>query len=142
MVVIILIVRYGEPFAPTAGVAWPENPTAKRIGFKFLFGGNNTVKLQVHNGTTYTEVDSGYVPASISGNGNHYFVFGTDGAGNITLTIWKPDGTTVTCSTANGPTGVYDASGGNSFGYQASIAGTTTTGYNSSPTHPIIQIGY
>lgn len=137
----ILIVRYGEPFTPTAGVAWTENPTAKRIGFKYVLGGSNTIKLQVHNGTTYTEVDSGYVPANISNNGNHYFVFGSDGVGNVTLTIWKPDGTTVTCSTANGPTGAYQ-SGGNTFGYQASIAGTTTTGLNLGPTHPIIQIGY
>jgi len=127
------LARVGEANTPTAGVALPENPTnvQKVVGVKYAVG--SSVRLQVANGTTYTEVDTGYTPA----NGTTiYPVVSWDGSGNVTLEVYHPSGK-ATASTALGPTG--NAQNTTSTGYVCQLAGTgaNTASVNYVNTHPV-----
>jgi ribosomal protein L35AE/L33A len=103
------------------------NLTQKGIGIYMQGGGSSDVYLTVHDGTTLTNVASGFAPARQTVT--HYFVY-SDGAGNVYLYLngeYK-------CQTSLGPTGtttknycVYEEqieSGGTGSSYTACMAGT------------------
>jgi hypothetical protein len=74
------------------------NITSKGIGWFLQGGGAAQVNLTVHDGTTRTDVLSGFTPGTQTCF--HYMVF-SDGAGNVYLYI----NGTLRCQTALGPVG-------------------------------------
>jgi hypothetical protein len=129
----ITMARLGEPFTPTAGVVWPENPTSKRIGIKYVWGNStNTIRFQIHDGTNYYEIDSGYVPTPFNNNWFHYFIISHNGLGTATVEIYRPNGSVITLTSNNAPTSGGD---GVSIGWQQSTALTTSVTNNISPSH-------
>ncbi len=94
----------------------------KGVGWKFTGGSSTPLILQVHNGTTLSNVNSSFTPVT---NGAFNWNIYSDGAGNVTLYI---NGSSVATS-ANGPTG---AASGTAVIYQEEIAfsGTPALGYN------------
>ena len=132
-----LLSRIGETNAPTAGTVLPDNPTNKRVGWKYVYG-NNTIKLQVHDGTTYYETDTGYTPTT----GFHYIVYGHNGAGTASITIYAPNGSVVTATRANAPTGGWESVISGSFVLQLASNSTTAASVNLTSSHPCFGISW
>lgn len=127
--------RLGVTNSPTAGVVMPaDDTTGKWFGWKYVFG--ETIKLQVYNGTTYQETDTGYVPA-LNTDAFIYVVCWIDGAGTAYIEITKPDGSVVTASRTGAPTGTAANTTSTSWINQFSGVGTNTASYNAVSLHPV-----
>jgi hypothetical protein len=124
-----LISRLGVTNGPTAGVVIPENDTTtKWFGWKYVYG--SSIKLQVYDGTTYQETDTGYTPTFTAFSQPVYIVCWSDGAGTAYIEITKPDGTTVTASQTGCPTGAATGATNQSWVLQLSGTGTQTGNTN------------
>lgn len=124
-----LISRIGVANSPTAGVVIPENDTTtKWFGWKYVYG--SSIKLQVYDGTTYQETDTGYTPTSSAFSQPVYIVCWSDGAGTAYIEITKPDGTIVTASQTGCPTGAATSATSQSWVLQLSGTGTQTGAVN------------
>jgi hypothetical protein len=133
-----LLSRFGISNGPTAGVALTiDDTTTKYFGWKHTSG--SSIKLQVYNGTTYQETDTGYTPQFIGNVTPHYIVCWSDGAGTAYIEITKPDGTIVTASRTGCPTGSATSAITQSWVLQLSGTGTQTGSYNVNATPPVFS---
>jgi len=124
-----VISRIGVANSQTAGTALPTDDTStKYFGWKYIY--NQSIKLQVYDGTTYSETDSGYTPPTSGTNFNHNITCYSDGAGTATLEIIKPDGTLVTCTSSGCPTGSATSAVTQSWLLQLAGTGTQTGAAN------------
>lgn len=117
----------GYSSTPTAGVAVGDL-SARGIGFYWAHGGN--LFLQVHDGTTLRNIDTGYTPSSSNIVQKLYAEGFSDGAGNVTayvrVTNSSGSGASIseyTATSANGPTGALAVSPNN--GYLFQVVSTT-----------------
>lgn len=128
----------GYTSSPTAGVVVGDL-TVRGFGFYWTQGGN--LFLQVHDGTTLRNIDTGYTPASVVNTPVYLEAF-SDGAGNVTATIrvfttTSPTTfTEYTASSSNGPTGSLGLSPNNAFMFQAASGTTHTSQQNHGGLHP------
>jgi hypothetical protein len=104
-----------------AGAVANGNITQKGIGLYLPGGGASEVQLTVHNGTTRTDVASGFTPAS---NSTFHYMVTSDGAGNVSLYI----NGTLRCQTSAGPTGTT-TSNYNGYEEQVDCNASNTTRY-------------
>lgn len=124
-----VISRIGVSSSLTAGVVLPENDTTtKWFGWKYVYG--SSVKLQVYNGTTYQETDTGYTPTLSGFTSPVYIICWSDGAGTAYIEITKPDGTIVTASQTGCPTGAATSATSVAWVLQLSGTGTQTVQVN------------
>ena len=98
--------------------------------------------LQVHDGTTLRNIDTGYTPATTGALPQIYLEAFSDGAGNVTALVRVYPATSGAASTdytatsANGPTGALAVSPNNGFMYQLQTGTTHTQVLNGGGLHP------
>ncbi len=128
----------GYTSSPTAGVELGD--LAVR-GFGFFWANGGNVFLQVHDGTTLRNIDTGFTPQTSGTAWMTYLEAFSDGAGDVTAYIRVSQSTTggasteYTVSSANGPTGANAIAPNNGFLYQVTSDGINTAQYNSTGQH-------
>ena len=133
------------------GIGYTSNPTAgvavgdlavRGFGFKWVNGGN--IFLQVHDGTTLRNIDTGYTPPTTGAVPNIMLEAYSDGAGNVealvrvTLLTTGSTYTDYTVTSANGPTGAITISPNNGFMFQVQTSTTHTVALNAGGLNPSI----
>ena len=89
-------IKFGISGNPTA----PGDLSTKGVGIRIV--GTGAVELQVHNGTTLTNVTSSFTPTSSTA---FRFLIDSDGSSNVTLYVDSGSGWSSVATSTAGPTG-------------------------------------